>query len=465
MKAVVAITLLLLLAACAASVPVDGAQEGFVAADSDESAPQAPPRSGPGDLSLTAQEEADAALLVNKLASTPELAARDTVIRELIALGPRYLPFLRKIGDESVAMDMLYVIHRIESSGSKPPVAEASVEKPADTTGAAAEGGPRHPDSFTGEDFDRDEAEKFMETRLRQAQQLLDGGRYDQATRIAEAAIVLMPDSKWRREFDALILRARGEGQAELLVAGTMTLGASALRYKATERGAGFESPLEIRCFLKNVSAQDITLRLYEGKGKESLLQLTVRFEQTDFQGNVLMQTGNVRLPIASGGAITLAPNSSHEIAVPLDGLSSLDADAPLKMALGTAHIEAALRVYGALDGEGKPLVLRPVRFASQAVRIFPHAFDLDTARQKPLATLRQHIRDGKAQELYLCAHVIEQRNLRGAGDLLVGADISQSALPVQRARLRAMHALFNVGATWDVRQWQEWWSDNRLKQ
>ncbi|MBX3458435.1 MAG: hypothetical protein KF696_00555 [Planctomycetes bacterium] len=463
MKARLLVFCLLLLAACAAQPPVESRQEGFVAADADESAPHRTSEGPRADLSLTAQEEANVALLINRLGSTPEMAARDAVIRELISLGPRYLPFYRKVNDEAVAMDMLYVIHRIELAQDRRPAATVE-EKPADTSGAAAEAGPRHPASFTGDDFDRDEAERFMATRLKQAQTLLDGGRYDQAIRIAEAAIVLMPDSRWRPEFNALIVKARGEGQAELLIAGTIVLEPAALRFAATERGAAFQSPLTIRCYLKNVSAQEITLRLYEGPGKESLLQLNVRYEQTDFQGNILMQTGNVRVPIDSGGAITLAPSSSHEISVPLAGLSSLDADASLKMALGVAHIDAALRVYGALDDAGRPLVLRPVRFARQSIRVFPHAFDLDAALEKPLATLREYIRLGKAQEVFLCAHVIEQRNLRAAGDILLGRDISESSLPVQRARLRAMHALFNVGATWDLKKWQDWWADNRLK-
>jgi len=34
----------------------------------------------------------------------------------------------------------------------------------------------------------------------------------------------------------------------------------------------------------------------------------------------------------------------------------------------------------------------------------------------------------------------------------------------MQRARLRTMQALFNVGATWDARRWAEWWQQNRLR-
>ena len=467
MKAGLAAVCLLLLAACAASHVVDRAdREGFVAAETDNSAhersaPQAHP-----ELALTSKEEGAAALLISKLAGTPEIAARDRIISQLIALGPRYLPFFRKVDNAEVEMDLMYVIHRIESAGGKSTAEQAAVEKddPSKREGTAGEDGPGAPDYNRGEEFSRDEAEKFMAVRLNQAQTLLEGGRYDTAIRIAEAAIVLLPDSKWRPEFDALILRARGEGQSEMLIAGTLTLEPDVVQYASNERSADFAEPLVIRCYLKNVSAQAITLRLYEGEGKESIVQLTVRYEQTDYQGNAMIQTGTVRLPVDSGGAITLAPNSSHEITVPLAGLSSLDADAPLKMALGIAQIEAALRVYGALDGEGKTLVLRPIRFARQSVKVFPSGFDVTVARGKPLATLREFVKAGKAQELYLCSQLVDARNLRAAGDLLVAEDFGQSPLPVQRARLRAMHTMFNTGATWDVRKWREWWADNRLR-
>lgn len=467
MKAILAVICLLFLAACAASNGVGPSdREGFVAAETDSTAHErAAPQAHP-DLALSSKEEGDAALLISKLAGTPEIAARDKIISQLIGLGPRYLPFFRKVDSAEIEMDMLYVIHRIEAASGKTTAENATVanDDANKREGTAGEDGPKAPNYSPGEDFSREEAEKFMAARLKQAQTLLEGGRYDTAIRIAEAAIVLLPDSKWRPEFDALILRARGEGQSEMLIAGTLTLEPEVVQYASNQRGADFAEPLVIRCFLKNVSAQDITLRLYEGEGKESIVQLTVRYEQSDYQGNAMVQTGTVRLPVDSGGAITLAPNSSHEITVPLAGLSSLDADAPLKMALGLAQIEAALRVYGALDGEGNALVLRPIRFAKQTVKVFPSGFDVAKAQGKPLATLRELLKAGKAQEVYLCSQLVDARNLRAAGDLLLAEDFAQSPLPVQRARLRAMHTMFNTGATWDVRKWREWWADNRLR-
>jgi hypothetical protein len=412
---------------------------------------------------LTPEEEQAAALKVSRLEEDLADDERNRLIDELIQLGPRYLEYFLSIDREAVALDLMYVIRRIER--------EHQVEK-ADPLGTGKTEGngavePANPPDFSHErdEFNREEVERFLDNRLQQAKRMLDGGRYESARRIAEAAITLLPDTRLRAEFDALIVQARGESQSDLLIAGTLGLEPENLQYLSEQKAAPFRTPLQIRCFLKNVSTAAITLRLYEGKGRESVLQLDVTYEQLDFLGNTMSQRGAVRLPIDAGESITLQPNESYEINVPLESLSSLDSDAPRKFALGAVQIEAALRVYGALDADGKPMVLRPIRFPTRTVFVFPSGFDLESATAKPLSALRDALDKGLAQELYMASHLIGRRDKRTAGDLLLGDDFEDSVLALQRARLLALCVIFQTGKTWDIKRWRQWWDENRLRQ
>lgn len=476
-----ATAVLLLLAACAGPVATPDNEDDFVAGDV---APDASPGNNREQRSprapLSSEEEGEAALLVAELESAADQETRDTVIERIIKLGPRYLPFLRGIESDEAALDLMYIVRRIERAHDVA-VADnnrAGAEGTDDTEGNDApkgdetvtvrtggEDGPSIPD-YAGDmsDYDRVEVEKFLRVRLTQAERMLNGGRFDSAIRIAEAAIILMPDSDLRPEFDALILKAKGVSQAELLIAGTLSVSPETLRYERREKAASFEDPLQIDCFLKNVSSDNITLRLYEGEGKESLLELAVTYEQLDYQGNVMSQRGNVRLPIDAGDSITLLPNESYALSVPLEGLASLDSDAPLKNALGRARIEAVLRVYGANDAEGDPIVIRPVRFPKREVLIFPSTYDLPLARTRPLTAVRDAIREGGAQELFMSAHMIGKRDRRAAGDELF-KDFDKSALAMKRARLKSLSVIFDVGRNWDIARWREWWDENRLRQ
>lgn len=469
----------LLIAACAASTPGPNPDNGsFVAS---EVAPDASggtadnPEINENARPLSSDEEAQAALKISKLEAMQDASERDSLLEELVTLGPRYLKFYRSIERDAVAMDLMYVVRRIERehqidnsqpTGNPEPDKVPDTEDPKNPNSVVGKDGPGIPE-YSGklDDFDRSEVERFLGARLEQARRLLDGGRVDQAQRIAEAAIVLMPDSKLRAEFDALVLRAKGDAQSELLIAGTMTLEPSNIQYSKPEKAAPFVRPLNIRCFLKNVSSSPITLRLYEGEGKESVLQLTVTYEQHDYAGNVMSQTGTVRLPISAGDSIKLKPNDSYEISVPLESLSSLDSDAAQKYALGAVQIDAALRVYGALDAEGETLVLRPVRFPGRSIHIYPAEFKLGDAASKPVSTMRTAITDGLPQDLFMIAHLVDAREKRNAGDLLVGEDFDDSTLSIQRARLKAMNVVFGTGKSWDIKRWREWWSENRLRQ
>jgi hypothetical protein len=396
-------------------------------------------------------------MLVARLAQSLDPAARDAVVQQLIDLGPRYLAFFRKIDDEAVLVDLLLVMHRIETANAP---AEVKDDAPQPVHNGGEE--PKPPEQPTGP-YDREQVERFYSSILKQAQTHLDAGRYDRAARMAESAIVLMPDSKWRPDFDAVILKARNEGQADLLIAGSMTLEPEYAQYAEAKAGSTFAQPVQIRCFLQNVSLREITLRINEGEGRESVLQLVIRYEQTDYQATTMSQQDNVNLRVDAGGSVTLAPGAKYELTVPLAGLSSLDQAAPLKNALGRAQIDASLRVYGAHDADGRPIFLKPVRFSRQAIYVFPATFDLAAAKEKPLTLLRDMIAKQRAQEVFFCAHVIDDRQHRNAGDILVADDFAECPLAVQRARLRAMQVLFNAGATWDIRQWRKWWDENRL--
>lgn len=470
--------LLLLIAGCATSTPGPAPDNGsFIAAETatDAQPGEANPVVNERQRPLTSDEEATAALAINKLELVEDDIERNKIIEELVSLGPRYLTFYRTIDRDAVAMDMMFVIRRIErdNPGASATVVEAKDPKeieakpdPKDPEPKEIKDGPTIPE-YSGklDDFNRVEVERFLGARLEQARRLLDGGRYDQAQRIAEAAITLLPDSKLRSEFDALIMQARGESQSELLIAGTMKLEPGNVQYSKPEKAAVFVQALTIRCFLKNVSATPITLRLFEGEGKESILQLAVTYEQRDYSGNAMSQTGTVRLPIDSGNSITLKPNDSYEIAVPLESLASLDSDAAKKYALGFVQIEAALRVYGAWDGDGEPLVLRPVSFPTRSIYVYPAEFKLSDAESRPLTTMRNAMKDGRPQDLFMTAHLVGTRDKRNAGDFLVGDDFKDSIFSMQRARLKAMNVIFGTGKSWDIKRWREWWAENRLRQ
>ena len=467
------ILLLVLLAACASEPTIDDVNDDgdFVAS---EVAPDAVPANAPAntgskrDEPLSTDEEANAALLVNKLDTTEDQETRDEVLSELVGLGPRYLEFFRSIDRDSLMLDMMFVIRRIErehdaTEPDKPSyVGNTDTKEPEIKSNGQVETPKYQPGT---EEYDRESVERFMAERLAQARRLLDAGNHGGATKIAEAAITLMPDSRLRGEFDALILKAKGDSQADLLIAGTMSLDPSDLQYADNEKGAPFATPLLIQCYLKNVSADPLTLRLFEGEGKESILQLSVTYEQLDYQGNTMSQRGNVRIPIDAGNSITLQPNESYGMSVPLEGLASLDSDAPLKYALGKVRIDAALRVYGALDGEGDTLVLRPIEFPTRNVRIFPAEYDLEECTKRPLTAMRKSLDDGAAQDLYMTAHLVGSRSKRSAGDMLLGEEYEESTLAMKRARLTALRVIFDTGANWDIKQWRSWWQENRLKQ
>jgi hypothetical protein len=417
---------------------------------------------------LTSEEIKSAALKVSELERSADDAQRNTVLDHLVGLGPRYLAFFREIDREEIALDMMYVIRRIERENKITP--DETVEEPrgtagpgdtADTDGGA---GPTIDYGNENENFDREQVERFLGARLDQARRHLEGGRFEAAKRIAEAAIILLPDSRLRADFDALIVQAKGDSQANLLIAGVLTLEPGNLQYESDQKAALFKTPLQIRCFLKNVSADPITLLLYDGEGKESILQLSVTYEQHDYQGNLMVQRGNVRLPIDAGDEITLQPNDSYELTVPLESLASLDSDASRKNALGSVEIDAALRFYGAGDKDGNPMVLRPVRFPIRTIWVFPSSFDLEGATSRPMTAVRKALDEGWAQELFMASHLVTRKDHRAAGDLLVADDYDDSTLAMQRSRLLAMTVIFETGKSWDIKRWRTWWAENRLR-
>lgn len=459
----------LLLAACAAG-PGDDSRRGgdFSATDTDPEAVD--PLPGPAPVNpekpLTEQESADAALLVNKLAEAKDDDARDRAVRALSALGPRYLPFLRSIKDDTIALDLLRVVRRIERESQIAAPDTPSPITPREIQGNGGEGR-RPPPEYADlpGDFDRDQVERFMGARLKQARSLLDAGDIDGAVRLCDAALLLLPDTKYRPEFDALVLKARNEAQAEMLIAGTMQLAPDQLQYASRDRGARFAQPLLVRCYLKNVSAAEIRLSLFEGPGRESLLQLNVKYEQMDYSGNALSQQGTVSVPINAGNSVLLLPNETHEIEVPLESLTTLDADAPRKWALGRITIDAALRVHAANDKSGRPLVLRPIRFAERTILLYPAGFDVDEAVRNPINTVRKLLKDDKTQEAFMASQLVKKSQLRAMGDLLTGDDFEADNLANQKARLRAMATLFSTGTTWDITKWRRWWTQNRSRQ
>ncbi|MDC1142228.1 hypothetical protein OAU50_03990 [Planctomycetota bacterium] len=460
--------LLLTLTACTTGSTSSGDSESFASSDTDQRSAR---NGNTADaarvaplLPLTAKEEAEAALLVSNL-QTEDSADKNDAISKLVALGPRYLEYFRNIKRDDIGLDLMYVVSRIETEHNIAAEQETPAEGPVlNQTGNGGESSMGMPDYTDVDDFDRGAVEQFLASRLGQAQTMLAAGRPDMAMKIARAALTLLPDTNLRPDFDALILQAKNESQADLLIAGSLDLSPAHLQYESMEQSANFLENLKIRCFLKNVSASDITLQLYDGENKESVLILTVQYEQHDYAGNVLAQVGNVRLPVREGNSITLKPNQSYELVVPLESLASLDKDASRKAALGVVSIEAALRVYGARDSEDKPIILRPVTFPSRTVHVFPHSFDLEENRKNAASKMSDYIKKGDAQAVFMCAHLLETDEYRAAGDLLVSASFDDSPVSIRRSRLKCMHKLFKVGKNWDIEKWREWWQQNRRR-
>ena len=416
---------------------------------------------------LNSVETRKVALMVDALdrAETPE--KRSKITGRLIQLGPRYLKFLRSIDRDEIALDLFHIVTRIEAAHPEY-VAGTAAEAPRGPRRAGGEPSVNLPNAPSYLDdpgeFDRAEVEVFLAHRLAQARRILASGDTGRAEKIARAALTLLPNTRRRSEFESLIREAKGLGQAASLIAGTLSLSPASLQYAARRKGAKFTGELQIRCYLKNVSRSEITLKLFEGEGRESLLELHLRYEQLDYQGNVLSQNGRELLHVDAGKSVVLQPNETYEIAVPLTGLTTLDQDAPLKYAMGLLTIKASLRVYGALDAEGKPIILRPIAFSSESVKVFPFGFKLKTSESRPINALATAINRNAPQDLYMAAYLVKKKHIRAAGDLLLGTDLETSGLAMQRARLKAITLITGTGATYDASEWHSWWQENRLR-
>lgn len=427
---------------------------------------------------LSTEERAKAAMLLYELAGAGEdNAKRTATIEKLVKLGPRYVTYLRSIEEPAIELDLVYVISRIEEQSrgaverpapeSKTPdkAPEKTPDQPRRRGAGSSEGieeAPHYGDE-AGQ-FDREQVERFLAQRLANARQALASGDHENAQKIAQAALTLMPDSRLRPDFEDVILQARAQGQASTLIAGTLSLDPMFLQYNKRERGGIFVTPLTVKCFLKNVSSQVISLTLSDGPGRESVVELNVRYEQLDYQGNSLATEGRVLLPVAAQGVITLQPNDSYELSVDLAGLSSLDADGPVKYTLGNVAVKAALRVYGASDAENRPMILRPITFPSRTAKVFPSEFDLAGAQQRPIQALSDALSKNRPQDLFMAAQLVEKKQLRAVGDLLLGDDLETCALGLQRARMKAMAALTGSGATFDAKKWRAWWAENKFR-
>ncbi len=463
---------LLTLAACAAVLPRAGgdftAPRGeFVASETARDATFTAPAEHPKLAPLTAQERSDAAIAVNNLIGARNESERTDALQALVRLGPRYADFLRSVNNDVIALDLMYVLSRIEDSTNTGNHVARKDEPapPVRREGAAAEelpDLPAYPDR-PGE-FDREQVERFLAHRLSQARSRLALGDAKEAESIAGAALVMLPDTRYRTDFEQVLLQSRTQTQAGTLLAGTLTLEPAALRYAARQKDARFETPLRMRCFIKNVSTQSLTLRLYEGPGRESLVELSIRYEEQDFNGNVMATEGRVLLPLAATKSVTVLPGESYELPVELEGLASLNTDAPRKYALGVVTFKAALRVYGATDTEGKSVLLRPVAFPSRVAKLFPADFDLPAAQDKPMRELADAVAKNRPQDVFMLAHLLEKRHVRPAGDLLAGEDLETCALALQRARMKALHILTGTGVAFDAKRWRAWWAENKFK-
>jgi len=475
--------LLLVVASCAGpDASTDSGDGSFAAADYADGATPAdvPPNTFVERAKhnpLTSDERRGATLKINGLVdATGE--SRNMLLRELIELGPRFLPFFRSVQNESVVLDMVYVIRRIEEMhGIEPELdlgPDVSVDDPGEGSSSSAEPSPENgndnlpetPDyNPTLEDlnYDRDEIEKFLGTRLAQARQMLAAGSFEAAESVAEAAIVLVPESKLRPDFEEIITRARNGIQAEMLVAGTIRFSPDNLQYSTREKGSLFKENLKINLFLKNVSGSDLTLKMSSGNDQRSVVELALDYRQTDYAGNDMTLSGSKLLPVDAEGIVTLKPDESYTVEVELDGLSSLDATAPQKYVLGRLTLNATLRLHGAAGPDGKPVTLRPVRFTKKVANVFPAGFELEKAQKSPGTMISKAITDGSAQNLFLASQLVGKDDIRRASDVLAAEDLAESGVRMRSVRIKALSGIHGRGSNWGPERWVKWWRENRF--
>ena len=128
---------LLLVAACTSSAPdiTNTPNDEFVASEAagdvrpDNNVKTGDPKTKP----LDKQETQAAALLINQLEDAKADDERNAVIEKLVELGPRYLDFYRAIDREEVALDMMFVIRRIERENDIRPVETVEKDDPLGT--------------------------------------------------------------------------------------------------------------------------------------------------------------------------------------------------------------------------------------------------------------------------------------------------------------------------------------------
>jgi hypothetical protein len=97
-------------------------------------------------------------------------------------------------------------------------------------------------------------------------------------------------------------------------------------------------------------------------------------------------------------------------------------------------------------------------------VKVFPSDFNLETAQARPLQAISEAISKNLPQDLFFAAQLIEKKQIRSAGELLLGDDLETCALGLQKARMKAMATITGAGAAFDAKKWRAWWAENKFR-
>lgn len=434
---------------------------------SSEVAEGAKPRDVPVESNtraLTDDETKQVLALINELPNA-ESDRRSDILNDLVARGPRYLEVYRGIEEGPLALDMLRVVQRIEAAHPESVVKSDDPTTPPDTVKNAGEEppvvSPRYP--WPEGEYDRAQVEAFMADRLNSAKRMLKNGNHRGAREIARSALILLPDTRYRSEFEDVIVSADNEGQADLVISGRLRLSPTHLRFVTRNRKSPFRTPLKISCFLKNVSSDDITLVLGEGDNR-ALVALDVTLEQSDYSGSSLKIEQKVNLPVGGQDSVTIAANESYSFSVELPHLDALDPNAAQKYTLSKIQVAASLRVVDSRDADNRPMILRPIRFPSESVLLFPSTYDLPEALKAPVKRLRKALDQRSPQDVYMSAMLVPTKSLRSASEALLDAQYDDKGLGLLNARTKSLHVMHGIGANWSLKQWRDWWKENRFR-
>jgi len=431
--------------------------------------------------------------LLNEI-SRVENDEKSKIADELTKRGPKNIELIRSFYEMSKETDpdtatqlelVVYVLERKlqESGGGEPALTPEDVETVSDDDNTVREAGDAKKGSGTtppgygldddsrdwiGDgDFDVNEVDRFVMDRLRRARQFHLDGDNDRAIKICEALLLLAPESKHMRLIQSLLLDARTGTQAERLIAGTLRVKRSIVRFSATDKGS-LESPLEIELILANRSSRTIRLTLGDGgQASSSLVQIAREVTVRDMlnQTSSLADSESI---LVKGESIELLPGGSPiSVSISIQDLSVIAPgigrdDILSELRLSALMRPAMLEVQSEDDPKKFERLFRPIAFPTMMVYVMPSSFELAQVEITPVAFLKQALKDQKYQKLFLASFAIPEGSLTSVIDLMLDESIHNAGELELYARLNMVERLSGQNFDKDANKARDWWRKNR---